>query len=527
MKPARRILVIDDNPEIHRDFRKVLAPEDDAGALAAAEAVLFGDAPAAPAQTGFAIDCASQGAEGLALAERAAAEGSPYAVAFVDMRMPPGWDGLETIARLWRADAQLQCVICTAYSDHSWREVTARLGRSDRLLILKKPFERIEILQTADALAAKWQHARAAERALRLEAELARAQRFEALGRMAGGVAHDFNNLLAGILGFAELAARQLGDHPAARPLAQARRAGEQAAALTRQLLAFSRRQPVAPQRIDLARQVQETLPLLRRLAGDGVRIDVAHDAASCPVLIDPAQFQQVLLNLVVNARDAMADGGVCTIAVRRDGAGAITVVVEDTGTGIAPELCERIFEPFFSTKAVGHGTGLGLATVHGIVHQAGGGIAVEGRPGLGARFTITLPEHRGETPPPVPSPPPEPPGAGRVLVVDDVEPVRVLVAEVLRQAGYEVEEYGDPQTALAQGGDPARGRIDLLVTDVVMPGLDGPTLAERLRVLQPDLRVLFITGWPDRTSGLPGPVLGKPFPHDELLRAVRRALVR
>jgi PAS domain S-box-containing protein len=375
----------------------------------------------------------------------------------------------------------------------------------------------------------------------RLERQFLQAQKMEMVGRLAGGVAHDFNNLLSVINGYSEFL---LEAHPdpadqARQDIEAIRQAGEQAAGLTRQLLAFSRRQPLQPHVLDLNEVLTEMEKLLRRLIGQHIAVELRLAPDVWPVRVDRGQLEQVVMNLAVNARDAMPDGGTLTFTTTNQGADtgappSIDVVrleVADTGVGMGPETLAHLFEPFFTTKAAGQGTGLGFATVHGIVTQSGGTIAVWSAPGQGARFTIDLPRHASDELPDAPSPEVEqlPVGAGTILLVEDEAPLRALAARALGGQGYRVLEAADASAALEQHA--AAGSIDLLLTDIVLPGMSGDALANELRRRQPGLRVLLMSGYPDR--GLeggrdvhgPGPLLMKPLTPALLAAAVRAAL--
>jgi two-component system, cell cycle sensor histidine kinase and response regulator CckA len=349
------------------------------------------------------------------------------------------------------------------------------------------------------------------------EEQLRQAQKMDAIGRLAGGVAHDFNNLLVAINGYSELLAGSLED-PRSRGLAeQIRKAGDRAAALTHQLLAFSRRQVMQTAIVDANTVIRDLQAMLARLLGEELRIDLDLDPQLRPIEADPNQLGQVVLNLAVNARDAMDGSGTLRIATRNDGAETV-VVVSDTGAGMDEETQNRIFEPFFTTKGVGRGTGLGLSTVYGIVTQSGGKISVDSRLGLGTTFELRFPSTaRAEEP--LATTPAAAAGARgeRVLVVDDEEVVRDVVAHLLRDAGYDVLVAGSPLAALE-----LEEPFDVLLTDVVMPDLDGPTLAERLGAPV----VVFMSGYEQEALvGGDVPFLQKPFATEALLAAVRDAL--
>jgi signal transduction histidine kinase len=386
---------------------------------------------------------------------------------------------------------------------------------------------------------------RRAERDLaRTEADLRQSQKMDAVGRLAGGIAHDFNNLLTVINGHSSLlreSGHLLGDKDKGESLDEIQKAGNQAAALTRQLLAFSRKQVLQARIVNLNQIVRELESMLGRLIGERVALTTELDAALRNLSVDPGQIQQVIVNLVVNARDAMPEGGRIIIGTRNSsrpplGAGAIksdcpcvVLTVTDTGTGMSPQTRAQIFEPFFTTKAEGKGTGLGLATVYGIVRQSGGWIDVTSEIGSGTTFALYFPatdapsEHADAIETPLEEVTREP---ATVLVVEDQPEVRELAAAALRRAGHQVFEATDGDEALARFGGRA-AEIALLLTDVVMPGLNGRELAERLRAGNPDLLVLFMSGYTheilDRDE-LVGPgtaFVAKPFTPSSLARDV------
>ena len=369
----------------------------------------------------------------------------------------------------------------------------------------------------------------------RLEAQFRQAQKMEAVGRLAGGIAHDFNNLLTIISGNVHLIQHlPPGDPEFPQLLDDIRDAADRAAALTRQLLTFSRKQPTRPVVLDLSEVVSGLASMLRRLIGE--RIAVRTQLAPHPVRvrIDRGQLEQVLMNLAVNAKDAMPDGGTLTIGTAEvTGPGRLgRLAITDTGVGMTDEVKRHLFEPFFTTKDVGKGTGLGLATVDGIVEQAGGAIEVESAPGAGSTFTVRFPwcdaaAKSSSIISPVKLFAQAAGDSRSVLLVEDDERVRRLVRFTLQGQGYAVTEAGGGEAALRLL-TPDR-KVDLLVTDLVMPGIDGRDLATRVRVLRPDVGVVFVSGYvPDlrRLEGLPGAMfLPKPFTPLELIKTVERAL--
>ena len=360
----------------------------------------------------------------------------------------------------------------------------------------------------------------AAERSLEETSEqLRQSQKMDAIGRLAGGVAHDFNNLLLAINGYAEFLSDSLTDVRLKGFATEIQSAGERAAALSQQLLAFCRRQVLAPRILNLNDAVGEIELMVRRLIGAGITVDVDCDPHLRNVEADPSQIGQVLLNLAVNARDAMGGAGTLTVTTRNDG-DHVLLTVTDTGEGMNEETRGRIFEPFFTTKPVGSGTGLGLATVYGIVAQSGGEITVRSARGEGTSFTVRLPAAPGEAPATAADEVAQPArGAERILVVDDERVVRELLAQMLREQGYDVSVAGSAREARG-----LQSRWDLLVTDVVMPETDGVTLAKQI-----DARhVLFISGYDQEALVRADSFfLQKPFSRDDFAQTVREMLDR
>ncbi len=677
LQPNRRILLVDDNTSIHADFRKILCPSNTStAALDEMEAALFDDAQPAASGTGFTLDSAYQGQEALEMVKQSLAENRPYAMAFVDVRMPPGWDGVETIARIWEVNPELQIVVCTAYSDYSWEEMRNKVGQPDSLLVLKKPFDNIEVQQIAHALTKKWllnhqsalqmaELARAnaslasseerfskafhespvpsgiqtasdqrfvdvnrrlaeisgwkreemigrtaselflwekpaladqwiqklsgqeavrdqevclrtqggalhevlvslspvalggqphllllaqdvAERAL-MERQLRQAQKMEAIGQLAAGVAHDFNNILTVIQGHAGLMQHTLdADSPQRKPLEQICKSSARAAALIRQLLMFSRKQVMQFRYLDLNETLHGATKMLERLVGEHVQIDFRPQDSLPTVHADASMMEQIIMNLAVNARDAMPTGGRVLISTTlqkihraaspidpepRDGS-FVCLTVSDTGVGMDTQILTRIFEPFFTTKAVGKGTGLGLSTVFGIVRQHHGWLEVESQPGQGTTFRVYFPANlqKAERTEPV-NDTALCSGRETVLVAEDEDALREMVAEVLRIQGYNVLEAASGQAAL-EVWERATSPVDLLVTDMVMPGgIMGGELAERLMSQSPSLRVIYTSGYSPGMAGQDISLLErrnflpKPYSIGKLAQFVRECL--
>jgi two-component system cell cycle sensor histidine kinase/response regulator CckA len=362
----------------------------------------------------------------------------------------------------------------------------------------------------------------------RLEDQLRQAQKMEAIGQLAGGVAHDFNNLLTVIGGYSEIARRRIGAGPGAAELLEVERAAERASQLTRQLLAFSRQQVLDPHPLDLGEVAAALLPMLRRLIGEDIEIAMLAAPGLPTVLADRSQIEQVIVNLAVNARDAMPSGGTLTIETRVADE-RVALVMTDTGVGMERSVLEHLFEPFFTTKGVGEGTGLGLATVHGIVTQSGGDIHVYSEPGLGTSFKVYLPVSDAVAEPVAPAPAEDDlHGEETVLLCEDEEGVRHLIETVLTNHGYRVLAAAGPLQALEIATE---REIDVLVSDVIMPDLSGPELARRMESVRPGVRTLFVSGYTAETvrgrGRLPddSAFLEKPFHQLALLRAIRGLL--
>ena len=382
-----------------------------------------------------------------------------------------------------------------------------------------------------------------------LEAQFAQSQKMQAVGQLAGGVAHDFNNLLTAMIGFCDLLLlRHKPGDQSFSDIMQIKQNANRAANLVRQLLAFSRQQTLQPRILSVTDVLAELANLMRRLIGENIELKMLHGRDIGFVKVDQNQLEQVIINLVVNARDAMAGGGRLTIVtsnqtveqpLRREhetipAGDYVSIEVIDTGCGIPKDNLQRIFEPFFSTKEVGSGTGLGLSTVYGIVRQTGGFVLVESVVGEGTTFTILLPRHQGEAKRPDQGEPRERrgsdlTGSGTILLVEDEDAVRVFSARALRNKGYQVLEAKNGEAALQQIGPDGTG-IDLLITDVVMPQMDGPTLARHVRQKRADMRVIFISGYAeDRLGDIDGVevahFLPKPFSLKQLASKVKEVM--
>ncbi|PLX51163.1 MAG: hybrid sensor histidine kinase/response regulator [Desulfobulbaceae bacterium] len=681
MQQPRRILVIDDDLDIWKAYQLVLTPEAVSSGTSADKInhllspVMEDD----PAVAHYSLSFAVQGQEGYAMVEEALRKEEPFALAFVDVRMPPGWDGMETSKRIRALDPEIELVIVTAYSDHSIEEIVRAVGSSEKLLFLRKPFDPDEIKQLALSLTAKWHLSRLAEQQrqeisasehrfrslvetisdfvwevdcegrfsycspvsrklygytpeellgriffevlcepesrdqlrrifsscvdsaspyqaverrfltkegrlvivessgtpmfdgqgricgyrgidrditarkeyeedkLRLEDRLRQAQKMEAIGTLAGGIAHDFNNILAPILGYAELALLRDPEGALASDLGQITKAARRAQDLVGQILAFSRRapqenQPLLPQSI-----IKEALKLLRASlpASIEIREDVPVDCGA--IMADPTQLHQIVMNLCNNAYQAMREsGGVLGVRLSRieidpqDGkvVGAelspgryALIEISDTGPGVAKEILPRIFEPYFTTKAKGEGTGLGLSVVHGIVKSFQGHITVYSEPDQGTSFHVYLPLVPDEAGLGCADCLKElPTGTERLLVVDDEDMITDMLRAMLSGLGYQVTIFNDPMEALTLlETDPLA--FDLLLTDMTMPHLSGYELARRVLRLRPALPVVLCTGYSELIGREEAQANGvrafmvKPVALQELAETIRRVL--
>jgi two-component system NtrC family sensor kinase len=519
----RRVLVVDDNRAIHGDFRKVLGVgSHEQSALVELEAVLFGHGPPRAPVERFLIDSAYQGQEAQALVRQACADGRPYAVAFVDMRMPPGWDGVETAQRLWEVDPELQIVVCTAYSDYSWEELLGKLeAYAERFLILKKPFDHIEVRQLATALSRKWTIERQARaRALeleaivrartmtireahdrlqrevtqrhRMEAQLRRAQKLEALGRLAAGIAHEINNPLAFVIAnlqyvrkAIDLPAEELARAPLeelSSALAEACVGGDRIKQIVRDLKAFAQPHDESLAVVDVRPVVDFSLKMaaaeIRRRAQLVTRFDEVP-----AVWAISGRLEQVFVNLLVNAAQAIGPGAVEKNQIRvtvRALDDDVAVEISDTGVGIPPANLERIFDPFFTTKPVGVGTGLGLSICHSIVTAFGGDLTVESVEGKGSTFRVTLPSAArvGESGP-THAPGLRLPQPARLLVVDAEPAVAKAIRRVL--SGHKVQTADGGVDALALV---AEHPFDLVLYDIMTRDMEPADMYRRLQEL-------------------------------------------
>ena len=457
-----------------------------------------------------------------------------------------GFSAIEALRLLRDHDPDLPFIIVSATAGEDHAVEAMRAGASD--YVPKHDLRRLApAVQRELREAANRKMQRSTQAALQAsEQRLRQAQRMESVGRLAGSIAHDFNNLLTVILGFTEFLLEHLpADDMARRDAVQVREAAERGTHLTRQLLAFSRQQVLERRVVDLAAVIRGRQPMMTRLVGAGVQTLVHVPETPLLVVIDPGQFEQVLMNLVVNARDAMPQGGCLMICAERETldilraseletpAGVYVVVsVSDTGKGIDPKVRERIFEPFFTTKAPGIGAGLGLSTVFGVVSQSGGVIDVQSELHKGTTFRMYFPASGA-----VAAEPRAPnrvvtatePHRLTILLAEDEDGVRSYIEAALRRAGHDVITASNGPDAVQVGWNHT-GPIDLLLADVVMPGLSGPDVADRLRRAHPEMHTVFLSGYaevPERVISEPGAFLQKPFTLDTLLSKVRERAAR
>jgi two-component system, cell cycle sensor histidine kinase and response regulator CckA len=458
----------------------------------------------------------------------------------IDQRLPDG-TGIGLIHEAKLQGAHKPFILMTGHGSGELDEEASREGAAD---YVEKHMVAAHLERSIRYALRNWQSSRLLHDR---DEQLRQAQKMEAIGRLAGGVAHDFNNLLTAIIGYTEVLAERSGlDDRSRRDVASIRKAADRAAALTRQLLAFSRKQVLTPTVLDLNETASGLLQMLPRVIGDHIKTRVLLASDLARVKADASQMEQVLVNLVLNARDAMTTGGHLTIETanvtltdaRLRGENLtlrpgpyVMLAVTDTGTGMDAATRARAFEPFFTTKPKGKGTGLGLATVYGIVEQSGGAISLDSAPGRGTSFRIYLPATSATADHVRPEPPPirDATGTETVLLVEFSDSVRDLSAQALRRRGYTVHEARDADEAI-EWTTRTGVKPHLLVTDVMIPGLSGPRLASLLLQQNPRLRVLYLSGYTDDSMDVDADVLGgallqKPFTPAALAERVRQAL--
>src|SRR5213594_80860 len=470
----------------------------------------------------------------------------PWALIISDYAMPQ-FTAMHALDILKRRNLDLPFVIVSGTIGEETAAIAMKSGAHDFLMKGKLTRLGAAIERELRDAQERREHKKAEEALRRSEEQLRQSQKVEAIGRLAGGIAHDFNNLLTIINGYTELLlARLPGNDKMSRDVNEIRQAGQRAASLTRQLLAFSRKQILEPKVLDLNAIVVELEKMLRRLIGEDIRLTIAPAADLRRIKTDPGQIEQVIMNLVVNARDAMPQGGNLTLetsnvvldqayAARHVGVrpGAyVMLAVSDTGCGRDKEAMAHIFEPFFTTKAPGKGTGLGLSTVYGIVKQSGGNVWAYSEPGRGTTFKIYLPQVEGV----VDRPPRDGPrtviprGSETILLAEDQKELRELIRQMLEMNGYTVIAASDGLEAI-EICKRHEAPIHLMLSDVVMPQMGGRELAQRLATVRPDMKVLYMSGYTSNAivhHGIldPGTLfIQKPFTPDSLARKVREVL--
>ena len=678
----RRIIVIDDDSAIWQAYKSVLnyhKETQDSASNKIAALLCADETPKSQSSPIFNLQFSSQGQDGFAMVEQALADEDPFSVAFIDIRMPPGWDGMETAAKIRQVDPDVEIVIVTAYTDRSREEIVRKVGAPEKLLFLRKPFDPEELYQMALSLSEKWQlvkNQEAAQAALvnsekrfralvettsdfvwevdaqgrftycspvsekmygfmsgellgtvffdlmtekdasyhrqlfeqcldagtvfhaserccikkdgeevqietncssvvdeqgvltgfrgidrditerlriqeekrRLEEQYHHSQKMEAIGTLAGGIAHDINNVLTPIIGYAEISLLDVEPKSSiARNLGIIESCAKKAGGLIRQILTFSRKQVLSPEVFDLNELIEDFMKMLRRMIREDIELEVEMESQLWPVNIDTGQVEQILMNLVVNARDAVDQHGRILIQTKNmtilqgqeivdieqtPFAGNYVVLeVSDNGSGMDQETIGRIFDPFFTTKEVGQGTGLGLATVFGVTKQHDGHIVIDSTMGQGSSFSIYLPRTEEEKKDLVDdSQSSNTGGTENILLVEDDFTVRVLASSLLENLGYTVMSATNGLQAIEMYKE-APAVIDMVVTDVIMPGQGGRDLVENLRNERPGLPVLFLSGYPrDMTPNelIASPntdFLQKPFNFQDFGGKVRRLL--
>jgi len=572
-----RLLVVDDNPSIHDDFRRIFGPEPESSSLDELAASVFGISGQGPRAT-YTLDHASQGQQALERVVAAREAGRPYALVFMDVRMPPGWDGVETCARVMEFDSDVHVVLCTAYLERSWKDRVEALPGRDRVLVLKKPFDVLEIQQLASALCERWtfarrdrarmrdlersvteQRGRLADAATHLRNEIAsrtlaerrldKARRLESLGRLAAGMCHEINNPLSFIVTSAELIEQQLEqlgeqipprDYDDLTELVHTIGVGaSRITRIVRNIKMFARHAERPTERVELDEAITSATRMVQMHLHPHVQLRVDASGAQ-PVEGRRLEIEQVIINLVENALHALSlqrrPPPYVSVSARLVD-GRVCVDVSDNGPGIDESIIDRIFDPFFTTKAVGKGTGLGLAICHNLVGSMGGTIDATNDAEGGATFTIILPCARSPAPDTDQSPAPAPhvpaplfESVARVLIIDDEPLVLAMLQRVLQP--HAVVSTSNVQEALAMCGTED---FDVILCDVMMPGLDGRDFYRMLGQLRPGLesRVVFITGGSFHEGvraffdRVPNRTVDKPFDSHELRAIVGEYLQR
>ena len=572
----RRILVVDDNPSIHSDFRKILAPDFSGkiDTLAKLRRELFDEADPIEGTEKFDLYSAIHGEEGLEMVRQALEREEPYALAFIDIRMPPGWDGIETTSRIWQEDPNIQVVLCTAYADYSREEMLSELGPTDQWVILKKPFDPIEVRQLAHALTRKWDFRREQQAQLSLleqmvlertkelqssnellrkeiqnreqiESELRQVQKLEALGRLAAGVGHEINNPLSFLITNLDYVTEHLQDlfqsiqdeksSQLLSALEESRVGADRIKKIVSDLKTFSWSDDDELGAVDLGSVLKLATSMVRNEIRPRARL-VTNIGSVPPVHANRSRLEQVFVNLLANAAQSLPEGRAqdneinvhCFVQDQE----TVLVEVSDTGPGIPNEDLHRIFDPFFTTKQVGEGTGLGLSICHRIVNNLGGSIRIDSQEGRGTTVRVTLlvskekldqpkPEARVEKPIP-----PQEKICARILVVDDDDLVARSLQRALSTHQVNVTSSGRQAIDLCKEQE-----FEVVLCDVMMDDFTGKDVFEELQKARPgyEERIIFITGGAytsttmDFLKQVPNDYLEKPFDFIELGKMIER----
>ena len=554
-----KILVIDDQEIIHNDFKKILGEKRINEARNIVNSFLKKEDTTNFTPKEFWVDCASQGKEGFELVSNALGSNEPYKVAFVDMRMPPGWDGLETLKKIFEVDMNIQCVICTAYSDYTWEDMARELGPTDRLLILKKPFDAVEVIQLAYSLTQKWDlflHSKKqlegmttlvtqqSEQVKTVENQLIRSSKLASIGTLAAAVAHEINNPLTVIQGNMDIlkmivSRYKLEDKQLDLIFDRQNNAISRIINIVSGLRSFARVDSEASEVFDLHALILDSISLIENIyQKDDIKFQTDFMASSHYIFANVGRIQQVFMNLFSNARDAMMDklfdvdvpNKFIKVSSRSQDS-SIVVEVEDSGLGISNENLEKIFESFFTTKEAGKGTGLGLSITYKIIKAFGGEISVQSTEGVGSNFLVTLPitSKEFQTKPLVIDDKIKK-MEGRVLVVDDEESIRDILGMLLKEAGLEVMTAKSASEAM---GYLKKNDFDFVITDFMMPKMKGDELIDKARKLKncEHTKFILITGcmWSDAELNLDelchnaDALLKKPFPQKEIIALLKK----
>ena len=554
-----KILVIDDQEIIHNDFKKILSEKRVNEAQNMVNSFLKKEDQARVVCKEFWVDCALQGKDGFELVVNALKNNEPYKVAFVDMRMPPGWDGLETIKKIFAVDLNIHCVICTAYSDYTWEDITKELGPTDRLLILKKPFDAVEVLQLAYTLSQKWDLslysksqlegmttlvAQQSEQVKTVENQLIRSSKLASIGTLAAAVAHEINNPLTVIQGNMDIlktivSKHKLHDQQFNLIFDRQNNAISRIINIVSGLRSFARVDGEASEAFDVHDLILDSINLIENIyQKDDIKFQTNFKASTHSIYANVGRIQQVFMNLFSNARDAMMEkpfnvddpNKFIKVSSRLENSNII-IVVEDSGHGISNENLEKIFESFFTTKVAGKGTGLGLSISYKIIKAFGGEINVKSQEGVGSSFIVTLPITSKELKPkPVLGDNKIIKMKGKVLVVDDEESIRDILCMLLKEAGLEVITA---QSASEAMGFIKNNNFDFVITDLMMPKMKGDEFIEKARKIKncENTKFVLITGcmWGeedlslDETHLKADALLRKPFPQKAIIALLQK----